>query len=242
MERVIIGITDCSKYPLYKEWMTEIPDVDVVLLSNQQQNDLDRCDGFILTGGTDIHPRFYGSKKTDYTGHPQHFDEERDRFEIRVFEKYRERKIPLLAICRGFQLVNCILGGSLQQDLGKNQNLIHNSTYSELEPAAKIDKAHGVSIMEGTLLRNIAGVSRSVVNSAHHQAIKKVAGELQINCISDDGVVEGLEWKEKGKNPFLLSVQWHPERMSRFQLHDAPLSLELRSSFLKEARRNSKKE
>ena len=241
MDNILIGITDCSKYLNYRDWVMEIPCVQVTQLSHQNHKDLELCDGFILTGGTDVHPSFYGSRKTDYAGHPQKFEEERDRFEIKVFESSRERDIPLLAICRGFQLVNCILGGNLRQDLGRNHNQIHNSEYSKIDPATKNDKAHGVNILEGTLLRNIAGVNRSVVNSAHHQAVNRVAEQLQINSASDDGVIEGLEWKEKERKPFLLCVQWHPERMSRFQLQDAPLSRNVRSRFLEEVRKNSKK-
>ncbi|HEX4850166.1 MAG TPA: gamma-glutamyl-gamma-aminobutyrate hydrolase family protein, partial [Puia sp.] len=101
MENILIGITDCSKYLHYKEWMTEMPGVQVTQLSYQKHEDIERCDGFILTGGTDVHPSFYGSRKTDYAGHPKQFEEERDRFEIEVFHRSREREIPLLAICRG---------------------------------------------------------------------------------------------------------------------------------------------
>ncbi|PWT74527.1 MAG: hypothetical protein C5B59_10940 [Bacteroidetes bacterium] len=240
MENMVIGITDCSKFQQYKEWIEQEPGVRVIHLSYQLPDETNHCDGLVLTGGTDIHPRMYKSGKVDYAGHPGRFEEERDSFETNVFEWHRQKEIPLLAICRGFQLVNCILGGSLIQDLGENQNLIHNSEYKDLNPSTKIDKAHGVSIIEGTMLKNITGVERSVVNSAHHQAIDRVADELRINCISDDGVVEGLERKENANNPFLLSVQWHPERMSRFQLQDAPLSKNIRHRFLQEVRKNKR--
>jgi putative glutamine amidotransferase len=240
MQSINIGITDCSKFQNYKEWFADQPGVAVIQLAYHLDSDVNLCDGILFTGGTDIHPGFYGSKKKDYIGHPEQFDEKRDEFEISVFESTQKRDIPVLAVCRGLQLVNCILGGTLKQNLGFALNRIHCAERSLIDPRVKNDKAHGVNIEPGTIISEIAGVERSVVNSAHHQAVNKLGSRLKVNCRSDDGTVEGLEWEDKSGNPFLLAVQWHPERMSRFQLENSPLSKKIRERFIDEIKKKKK--
>ena len=240
MQNINIGITDCSKFQNYKEWFADQPGIHVIQLAYHLNNDVNSCDGVLFTGGTNVHPRYYGSKKSDYVGHPAYFDEKRDEFEISVFESANQKEIPVLAICRGLQLVNCILGGNLKQNLGLALNRIHCAEKSPVHPQIKNDKAHGVNIEPATMIREIAGVERSVVNSAHHQAVNKLGGGLKINCRSDDGTVEGIEWQDKSNKPFLLGVQWHPERMYRFQLENSPLSKKIRDRFVDEIKKTGK--
>jgi putative glutamine amidotransferase len=91
------------------------------------------------------------------------------------------------------------------------------------------DKAHGINLIPGSLLNEIANLDRGVVNSAHHQAIKTLAMDLTVNCESDDGIIEGLEWKQKENHPFFLGVQWHPERMFKLGLAQSPFSKNIRT-------------
>jgi len=131
------------------------------------------------------------------------------------------------------QLVNCILGGDLVQDLGE-LNKIHKFENQ--------DKAHGVIIEPDTLLNEITGVMRSVANSAHHQVINKLGNGLMVNSRSDEGIAEGIEWKEKTSKPFFLGIQWHPERMFKFHLQDAPLSKNIRDRFIEEIKKSKLQE
>ena len=100
--RIVIGITDCEKYPNYEKWI-RAGDADVIKLGQDLSNadDIKRCDGLVLTGGDDVHPRFYGSTDIHYANAPKEFVEDRDAFEIEVFKKAQKNNLPVLAICRG---------------------------------------------------------------------------------------------------------------------------------------------
>jgi len=220
-KKVVIGITDCEKYPNYEKWILAEPDVEVVHLGAQFSNlgDVKKCQGILLTGGEDVHPRFYG-KDSHYPGAPEEFEEERDEFEIKVFNKAKENNLPVLGICRGLQLINCVLGGTLKQDLGE-LNKVHTRISKE-------DKVHHVKIEPATFLNGISHVTVGNVNSSHHQAIDKLGDGLKINCRAEDGTIEGIEASESGHS-FLVAVQWHPERMTD---QTSPLVKNIKKSFL----------
>ena len=228
-----IGLTYTGseeKHDNYVRWLQDNPNVEVVKLSVAEDNlaEVKNCDGIVLSGGVDIHPKYYGEKKLDYPN-SQKFQEERDEFEIAVFNSAQKNKIPVLGICRGFQLINCIMGGTLKQDLGKDLNQIHRS---EMMENRQIDKAHGLNIYPETILSEITDSDRGVVNSAHHQSIDRLGKDLRINCMSDDGTIEGFERENNLHDGFLLGIQWHPERMFKFQLQDSPLSKKIRERFI----------
>jgi putative glutamine amidotransferase len=123
------------------------------------------------------------------------------------------------------QLINIIHQGTLVQDLGnKDLNRTHKG-----EP----DKSHEVIIKENTLLSDIIPAGTTVVNSAHHQAVDKLGEGLVVNAQSSEGLVEGVERNVTGE-PFLMAIQWHPERMFRFNLQTSPASLALRNRFIQE--------
>ncbi len=130
-KKVVIGITECEKYPNYEKWILAEPDVEVVRLGSQFSNldEVKKCDGILFTGGDDIHPRFYRSNETHYPHAPERFrSEDRDEFEIAAFKIAEENNLPILGICRGLQLINCALGGTLKQDLGK-LNKVHRRDF-----------------------------------------------------------------------------------------------------------------
>jgi putative glutamine amidotransferase len=153
----------------------------------------------------------------------------RDEFETRAFQQAQSNHIPVLGICRGLQLVNCILEGDLEQDLGDDANRTHKAEN-------KIDKIHEINIQPGSLLNEITGLEKGEVNSAHHQRIKTLGKGLKVNSLSADQSIEGFEWENRKDKPFLLCVQWHPERMEK---QDAPLSRSIRDRFI-EAIKQSK--
>lgn len=225
--RIKIGVTVTeSRNENYPAWVKGGDgDIDIVELSWIAQNwdEIEDCDGIVLTGGVDVAPEYYDNKRSDYPNGPKEFNRERDEFEMHVFETALNLNHPILAICRGLQLVNVALGGTLMQDLeeaGKNDHRRHGET----------DGQHDVIIAPNTLLADIAGETKGTINSAHHQGIDQVAEELVVNSLSPDQVAEGIEWKHKEGKPFLLGVQWHPERMA--DRASNPLSKNIRSRFL----------
>jgi putative glutamine amidotransferase len=161
-------------------------------------------DGFLFTGGDDIHPFFYKEKllpQARLTLSP----EARTRFEINLFKAVTKAKKPVLAICHGAQLVNVALGGKLYQDIA--QQIRHPIEHG---PARRGEKVfHDVDILEGTLLSSIMGVSRINVRSAHHQSVKNPGRGLHLSAVAHDRVIEALEPRSK---QFLLAIQWHPEK------------------------------
>ena len=162
---------------------------------------LDRLDGLLLTGGVDICPRFYGQepmlglKDLDY---------ERDVTEFELTRAAVERKMPILGVCRGIQLLNAALGGTLYQDIHTQVEGCQNHT----PRVPKRINSHMATIVPGTRLHRIAGQDRIMVNSQHHQAVRDLAPGLVITARADDGIVEAVENPDY---PFMLAVQWHPE-------------------------------
>jgi len=216
-----LSYTD-TNFQFYKDWFP-----GSIVLSYHQNNveDFEKCDGFVLTGGVDVHPSFYGGS-LDYANNQQ-WKPERDMFEMKILEYAFENKLPVLAICRGMQLVNVFHGGTLVQDLG-SANEIHKKDTQ--------DKQHNIVVEENSLLHSIVKETSGNINSAHHQAIDKLGKDLTINAQSDDGIAEGLESTNKNE-PFLLCVQWHPERMQSKET--SPFSQSIKEKFL-EAVENTK--
>ena len=206
-------------------------EVELIDLSFLQINvqEFDVCDGFILTGGDDVKPAFYSAKE-DYPNRPPSFHPRRDTFETKLIEYAIDNNKPLLGICRGLQLINVFYGGKLIQDLAEEGNALHKS-------AGGTDKQHEVSIVQNTLLHNICNNTQGSVNSAHHQAAHPnfIGENLMENAWSgtENKVIEGLEFLDKSDRPFMLCVQWHPERIAE---QANPLAGKILHCFLQEVR------
>ena len=223
---ITIGITNTEafyqNYPLWIQGGNAT--IEILKLTKDNTSDLTFCNGIVLSGGVDTHPKFYKSDNIHYPNAPAEFDEKRDQFELDVFHYACENQIPLLAICRGMQLVNIALGGNIIQDIeaiGKNNHQKNGTT----------DGIHDVSIAIDSLLYRLIGNEKGTVNSAHHQALDIIANDLVVNAWSTDGIAEGIEWKDKIGKPFLIGVQWHPERLGNAQKRN-PLSQNIRTAFL----------
>ncbi|MEP6675045.1 MAG: gamma-glutamyl-gamma-aminobutyrate hydrolase family protein [Ferruginibacter sp.] len=216
----------------YINWLKGNEDIEVIRLSAADKNEHEVIDALVMSGGIDMFPPFYGNDKTDYDNAPAVFQKERDEFETAMFNSALKKEIPILGICRGFQLINCILGGNMKQDLGKTLNEVH---WADNKP---YDKAHGINIEKNSLLIDIATVERTAVNSAHHQAIDQLGKGLKINCFADDGTIEGIEWSDKKDKAFFIGVQWHPERMYKFQLENSAVSKNIRDRFIDEIKKS----
>lgn len=174
-----------------------------------------RADGVLLTGGEDVHPALYRPElpralERTVTVTPD--GGARDLRELMlVAEVLRQRK-PLLAICRGHQLLNVALGGTLIVDIRTELPRARNHR----RPDRRFDIVHDARLTPGSLLAKITGTQTLGVNSTHHQAVGRVAPPLRVTGQSDDGVVEAMELKPETARwlPFLLSVQFHPERLA----------------------------
>lgn len=225
-------LRDETKHNNYVKWLN-LPGQDEIItfkVSESNSKKIEECSGLILSGGIDIHPQYYNSSSLNYCNAPvKGFQKERDEFEIEILQQAFKQNIPVLAICRGLQLVNCSLHGTLVQDLGESLNKIHKPETD--------DKIHGINIEENSLLYTIVGEKKSLVNSAHHQAIDKLGDGLMISCRADDGTIEGIEWADKSAKAFFIGVQWHPERMFKFNLDTNPITKNIRENFINAAKK-----
>jgi putative glutamine amidotransferase len=173
---------------------------------------LNDCDGVMLTGGADVNPEHYG----DDERHPAlSIDSARDHYELALTKEAFARNLPILAICRGLQLLNVAAGGTLVQDIPTQfeTSLIHRKP----ELKRSTTRLHHVQIKEGSrladLLRPITDQSgQVVVNSRHHQAVRRVAPGFVVSATAPDGLVEAVERSGPG---FCIGVQWHPENFWR---------------------------
>lgn len=130
--------------------------------------------------------------------------EERTIFEYKLIESCLKNNKPLLAICGGEQLLNVVMGGTLFQDI--NEEVETNIEHEQKNP--RNEGSHSIEIVNNTKLAGIVKTNKIFVNSAHHQAVKKVGKDLIVNANSDDGIIEGIEHKNL---KFCIGVQWHPE-------------------------------
>jgi putative glutamine amidotransferase len=167
---------------------------------------LARVDGVLLTGGSDLDPQLFGE------GHnPKVYgiDPARDAFEIALVKHLVESGKPFLGICRGTQVMNVALGGTLYLDIADELPTAFKHDY--FTPKYAPDKlSHPVSVEDGSLLAGLVGTGPFKVNSRHHQSIKDLAGSLKVTAYAEDGIIEGIELPS---HPFALGVQWHPESL-----------------------------
>jgi len=163
---------------------------------------LDRLDGLLLSGGVDLDPALYGRGRHPKLGR---VDRQRDEFELALTRAALERDLPILAICRGQQVLNVATGGTLIQDIPSELKgvVTHDA------PGRRTRRSHAVELTAGSKLRQILGGGALSVNSFHHQAIDALGDGLAVcgRC-PEDGVIEAVEMKHRC---FVLGVQWHPE-------------------------------
>ncbi len=219
---ITIGITDCEKFDNYKVWFEAEPGVKVIRLSQKENNaaDVQKCDGVVLSGGEDVHPKLYN--KPEYLN-DCHVNDKRDTFEWKVLERVQQVNLPLLGICRGLQIANVFFGGTLIPDIPKAGKPDHSKLPHQ-------DRYHDVTVNADSLLFKVTTAMHGEVNSSHHQTVDKLGEGLIANSFSPDGIVEGIERKNPSGKPFLLLVQWHPERMTN---PESVFSKNVKKSFLK---------
>ena len=160
-------------------------------------------DGIFFTGGADIDPSIYGEMPSPNLGKLQ---KRRDELEMRIFAEAIKTRVPILGICRGMQMINVALGGTLFQDIPTEYDtpIKHKQIEGDFEPS------HSVNITVGTPLAAIIGCEKMCANSFHHQALKRVGEGLCVMAHADDGMIEAVYLED---HPYLLAYQWHPERL-----------------------------
>ena len=162
-----------------------------------------RIDGLVLTGGADVNPARYGAKPHPRLGEISDF---RDEWELALLRAARMANVPVLAICRGAQILNVALGGSLIQDLPSQRP----SDINHDPDKPRNTRSHAVELPAETRLARAIGLTTFEVNSVHHQAIDRVADDLRVVAVAPDGVIEGVE-SPADSNWWCVGVQWHPE-------------------------------
>lgn len=215
MNKPLIGLTpshdtetnDLRMRPTYLKALSAAGAIPAILPLTACANDLKQLtelfDGFLFTGGPDVHPFRFGEETHSRCGG---VSEARDQMELLLLSLAMKAKKPILGICRGIQLINIGLGGTIWQDIPEQAAgsfpLAHSQPFSYSLPS------HKVALAKGTRLSLLSGRETLDVNSMHHQAIRNTALCLTISAVSSDSLTEAVEMTDY---PFLIGVQWHPE-------------------------------
>ena len=183
----------------YGKLVEDVGGVSILIHPAQCVNEVvSEIGGLLLSGGADIHPKYYREEPR----YPMELSPDiRTDFEISLLREAMRRNIPILGICHGMQLINVAFRGTLYQDLpGQTEGVINHRLG---------EKRHPVSIIEDTLLFEAIGKKEMDVTSTHHQAVKDLGMGLKVSATAHDSIIEAFEMPEY---PFLIGVQWHPEK------------------------------
>jgi putative glutamine amidotransferase len=166
---------------------------------------LDSVAGLVLTGGEDVDPARYGEKRHEKV---RSVNPARDATEAALIKEAQERGTPVLAICRGIQILNVALGGTLVQDIPSQceTGIAHD------DESARDTRTHEISVEPDSRIARAIGTDHCTVNSFHHQSVKRVAEGMRVTARSPDGIIEGLESTDD--DWWVMAVQWHPEEMT----------------------------
>ena len=201
-KRVLVIYREADRVLPYRDALLAAG-LDPVMREANRPLSLGDSAGLVLTGGSDVDPALYGEPRQAETEPP---DEERDALEASMLEKALAQDLPILAICRGLQILNVSQGGTLIQHVAP----LHRHERSDVSHELPV---HPVTIQPDTLLSTIAGTNTWEVNSRHHQAVRTVAGNLRVSAFDpEDCTIEALEHPDRR---FVLAVQWHPEDQAR---------------------------
>lgn len=219
-EPLTIAVTKLS--PAYEEWLLKAD--STLRIINLYEMPVDSAirvvagaNGLLITGGDDVYPLYYG-READ-TGRCDGFDRRRDTLEMASIVTALAEGIPLFGICRGLQIINIKLGGSLMIDLPTD--LGQQVTHRCPDPLKCL---HPVVIEKESQLHRISGLTEAMVNSNHHQGIDRLADGLKGVSFSQDQLIEAIEWISPGSKSFLMAVQWHPERLTENPAMSEPLA------------------
>ncbi len=219
-----IAISHISNSPdknNYIKWLRSFaPEAELFVMNKMSDDSMimvfGKCHGLLLTGGEDIYPKWYGQEQD--TSKCGSFSMKRDTLEFYLLKTGIKRKMPLLGVCRGHQLINVAMGGTLYVDLPSDINSNVNHRIEDWQNCY-----HDVQIYDNGLLGKISKIDIGEVNSNHHQAVNRLAEGLRVHAIANDGVIESIGWTDTINKPFMLGVQWHPERMDTTSALSTPI-------------------
>ena len=185
---------------------------------------LSTCQGLLLTGGEDVNPSSYD--KLNELSKCETINKYRDSLELALIGRALLVRMPIFGICRGEQILNVALGGTLLTDIPTDVG----TKVSHNPPADSEDPMHSIKIDPQSDLFQVAGIEKGIVNSSHHQSVDIIAEGMKISALSEDGVVEAIEREFPLGKSFIMGVQWHPERLDE----NPDLSKPLADKFLEE--------
>lgn len=188
-------------------------------------NLISTCDAIVFTGGEDVVPSYYGK---GFDSARCESNPERDTLEFALIKESIKLGLPVLGVCRGMQILNVALGGTLIVDIPADHpgDVIHRcEDYTRC--------VHSVMIVNGSNIYKISQADMGMINSNHHQAVEKTAPGIRVVAWSTDSIAEAIEWENLKNKPFFMAVQWHPERMDTIN----PLSMPLMRAFLEAAKK-----
>jgi putative glutamine amidotransferase len=231
MKIAVSKASGSDNYARYGAWLQAAdPNVEVVDCTTMTPEEavvaLEECNGLVLTGGPDVDPDLYD--KPENRAMCFDIDANRDARELAMAKAAVGMNLPTLGICRGAQLLNVAFGGTLIADLPTERGTA--VAHGQLDGK---DGIHHVDVEPGSLIKRICRVIEGDINTAHHQAVDRLAPVFAPAAMAEDGTIEAFETADAtmGGRPFILAVQWHPERMN----WDSPFSLNIASHFLNEA-------
>ena len=220
--------------PSYTEAITAAGGIPVLIPMGLSEDDLqllsDRLDAIMLPGGGDLDPVTYNGRSN---GKIAGIDRERDRTEIYMAQAAVKTNKPILAICRGLQVLNVALGGSLWEDISSQIPGALNHDLPDSMPRNFL--SHTVDVSPGSRLSRLTGYETGKVNSIHHQSIRRIAADLTVTATAPDDVIEAVEIDG---HPFALGVQWHPENL----IHDNTAMLSIFEGLVRAARNGHSRE
>lgn len=192
---------------------------------------LDRIDGVVMTGATsNVHPPHFG---TEPTVDHEPFDHQRDSTTLRLISHVLERGMPLFCICRGYQELNVVLGGTLEAEIQRGEGRLDHRAPESDDLDVRYGPAHDIAIRPDGLLHSILGKTSTRVNTVHRQGIARLADRLQPEAHASDGIIEAVTVNDA--SGFALGVQWHPE----YKAAQNPDSVKLFEAFGRAARQYS---
>ncbi len=216
----------------YKNWLQQInPDIVLVDMYHLPLDSalllLEKCSGLLMSGGADIHPAYYGQPADTFLCEIDYY---RDTVEMAILERAQEMGMPVFGICRGLQVLNVFYGGTLYPDIPER----FSRTIDHRAEDRSFDLTHALSVVPNTKLYKLSGgITETEVNSSHHQGIDVLAPNLIASAYSPDTLIEAIELATPANKPFMMAVQWHPERMPK----DHPMSYPLAKRFEEEIMR-----
>ena len=184
---------------------------------------LDHFDGLLMTGAvSNVHPPHYGEQPS---ADHEPYDHNRDATTLKLIERVVARAIPLFCICRGFQELNVVMGGTLETELQRGEGRLDHRSPKNDDVDVRYKLAHTINIRPGGMLEKILGKRETMVNSIHRQGIKRLAPGLAVEATATDGVIEAVSVRDA--KTFAFGTQWHPE----FKAMNNPDSVKLFAAF-----------